>query len=213
MHSSQWIRAPWRRLRSFGLVRGACAVAAIALAVAAPAAASLVVAMDVDELTRRADRVVVGEVLAVESAWDERHEQIVSTIEVAVADAWKGAAPAGGRLRIVQPGGTVGEVEMRVHGLPQFTAGERAVLFLRADKADAKTPASALRHALVGLGQGRRPLRADPGTGRWLADPPDQSAAVTLDKGRFHPAPPEPAVPLERLRERVRAVVEATRLR
>jgi hypothetical protein len=50
-------------------------------------------------------------------------------------------------------------------------------------------------------------------TGRWLADPPDQSAAVTIDKGVLRPAAPEPPIPLEKLRERVRAIVEATRQR
>jgi hypothetical protein len=192
------------RLRAFALA-GAFAFGALGVTFARPALASLVVAMDVDELTRRADRIVVGEILSVESAWDERHERIVSTIDVAVADVWKGSMPDGGRLRIVQPGGTVGDVEMRVHGLPFFAAGERAVLFLRSDKPLGTT----VRHALVGLGQGRRLLRAEPTTGRWLADPPDQSAAVSIDKGMFRPAPPEPAVPVEQLREHVRQRVRA----
>lgn len=180
----------------------ALAVAALPVLVPQPARASLVLAMELDELTRRSDQVVVGEVVEVTTTWDERHERIWSTVELTVAETWKGATPGTGRLRIVQPGGSVGDVEMKVHGLPGFSVGERAVLFLQARKDGAK-----VHHALVGLGQGRRPLNVDPATGRWFAEPPDLSAAVIVDKGSFRPAPAQPALPLETLRERVRQLV------
>src|SRR4051794_33157393 len=67
---------------------------------------SLVLAMDLPALTTKADRIVVGEIVSVKSAWDKAHERILSTVEVKVAEAWKGAMPGDGRLVIVQPGGT-----------------------------------------------------------------------------------------------------------
>ena len=182
-----------RRLKLVSLA--ATLVAALSL-VTFSARASLVLALDLAALTTRADQVVVGEVLSVRSDWDVAHKKIYSTIEVQVAETWKGQAPADGRVIIKQAGGTVGDIEMRVHGMPRFAAGDRAVLFLRGTVAQA---------AVVGLGQGMRPLRYDAEARRWMVDAGDRSAAVRLD-GRGHtlPAPPEPALPLEHLRLQVR---------
>jgi hypothetical protein len=161
-----------------------------------PARASMVLALDLAALTSRAERVVVGEVLSVRSDWDAEHRKIYSTIEVQVAETWKGEAPRDGRVVIKQAGGTVGDIEMHVHGMPRFTAGDRAVLFLRGSMAQA---------AVVGLGQGMRPLRFDAQARRWMVEDGDRSAAVLLDgRGGTRPAPREPALPLESLRLKVR---------
>lgn len=188
-----------RRLRNAAL-----ALAGIAAGLAAPRAhASLVLAMDLTELTRHAERIVVGEVMSVKSGWDAKREKILSTIEVKVAEAWKGQMPAGGRMTIVQPGGVADGIEMKVHGLPAFVAGERAVLFLRGGDA----PRSL---SLVGLGQGKRGLTFDGASKRWMVDGGDRSAAVRIDAtGRTQPAPPEPILPLEELRRRIGTMVKA----
>jgi hypothetical protein len=60
----------------------------------------------------------------------------------------------------------------------------------------------------VGLGQGMRRLTVEPTSQRWIALGGDRSAAVVRERdGRLGHAPPEPALPLETLRERVRALV------
>jgi hypothetical protein len=164
------------------------------LAVGAPARASLVLALDLPQLTARAERVVVAEVLSVSARWDSEHRSIYSTVELAVAERWKG--DAGAHLTVVQLGGEVDGVTMRVHGLPAFTAGERAVLFLQG-------PAVAAQ--LVGLGQGKRIVRFD--GRRWMAEPGDRSAAVRLEGGRVLPAPSEATLSLDELRDRVRGLV------
>jgi hypothetical protein len=139
--------------------------------------------------------VVVAEVLSVNAKWDTEHHTIYSTVELAVAESWKGQ-PTTGRLTVVQVGGEVDGVSMRVHGLPGFTAGERAILFLQG-------PARACQ--LVGLGQGKRPLRFDARVRRWMADPGDRSAAVHLGRdGQLTPASPEAALSLDEIRDRVR---------
>jgi hypothetical protein len=132
----------------------------------------------------------------VSCAWDTAHKKIYSTIEIQVAETWKGEAPADGHLVIKQAGGTVDDIEMKVHGMPHFAIGDRAVLFLRGTVAQA---------AVVGLGQGMRPLRFDAQARRWIVEAGDRSAAVLLDgQGRTLPAPPEAALPLESLRLKVR---------
>src|SRR5690349_18723735 len=75
------------------------------LLAARPAGASQVLALDLGQLTQQSQQVVVGEVTSVRSAWDAKHERILTTVEVRVAEAWKGQMPTGGLLTIVQPGG------------------------------------------------------------------------------------------------------------
>lgn len=176
---------------------------AIALCATPPVSASLVLALDLPQMTAAADRVLIGEILSVDSAWDSGRVTIRTTIQVNVADMWKGDLPRTRTITIVQPGGIVGDVEMRVIGMPKFAAGERAVLFLRGDTAVA-TPLS-----VVGLGQGKRALRLDRATSIWMADPPDRSEAVTIDRqGKMHPAEPETAVPVDDLRRRVKGLLK-----
>jgi hypothetical protein len=180
----------------------AFAVAALALVTAgAPAVASMVLAMELPELTARAERIVVADVTTVHSAWDKRHERILSTIEIQVAEVWKGQVPAGGRLTIVQPGGSADGIEMRVHGLPSFVPGERAVLFLRG--------AAAQPIGVVGMGQGKRGLTFEPVNKRWMVDGGDRSAAVTLGpRGKPLDAAPVASLPLDELRRQVRNLVK-----
>lgn len=167
---------------------------------ASPARASMALAMDLQELTAQADRVVVGEVLSVKSAWEPDHKRIFTNIEVQVADSWKGTAPAGGKIVIQQPGGQVGDIESRVYGLAQFQVGDRAVMFLKG------TPRAS---AVLGLGQGVRALHFDELAHQWMVLGGDRSAAVIPDRqGRFIPAAPEASLPLEALRARILLLVK-----
>jgi hypothetical protein len=177
-----------------------------------PAEASLVMALDLPALTSRADRIVVAEVLSVKSGWDKNRERILSTIEVQVAEVWKGATPGGtGRLTLVQPGGVADGIEMKVHGLPSFAAGERAVLFLRGSGGEAGAAAAAAGPlALVGLGQGKRSLRFDVATKQWMADAGDRSAVIQLKaQGKPDPEGTDRPMALDDLRRRVKALVKA----
>jgi hypothetical protein len=189
-----------RRLH-FAKLLGAAALATALMSVTVPARASLVVALDLAGLTARAERVVVGEVLSVQASWDASHKKIYSTVVVQVAETWKGEAPGDGRVVIVQPGGVVGDIEMHVHGMPHFAVGDRGVLFLTG----ALTQAT-----VVGLGQGMRPLHFNAQTARWIVEAGDRSAAVLLDgHGGTRPAPPEPALPLQDMRSKVRELLRA----
>lgn len=177
-----------------------------ALLVPSPARASLVRAMGLADLTAGASRIVVAEVIGASSAFGEDRRRIFTTVEVQVAEAWKGPMPSGGRFKFVQLGGVVGDLELRVHGLPSFRTGDRAVLFLGGEG-----PSS----YLVGMGQGHRPLRYDVAARRWMVQPGDRSAAVEVQRStdgtkaarRLIPAAPEVAVPLDELRSQVRALL------
>ena len=171
------------------------ALAACALAIKPVAQASIARAMDLAELTAGADQIVVAEVVATECDWDKDHRNIYSTIEISVRESWKGTIPGDGRIKIRQLGGTVGDIEMTVYGMPSFEPGERALIFLR--------------HAgVVGMGQGKRRVHWDSHGKRWLADGPDRSRLLGVDaKGKPRATEANQSEILERLREQVRILV------
>jgi len=160
-----------------------------------PARASLVQAMSLAQLTAEADQIVVGDVLSVQSAWDPAHRTIISTIDIGVQENWKGTPPANGKAVVRQLGGTVGEIEMSVEGMPRFVAGERSLLFLHGNQ-------------VVGMGQGRRLLRWEATRKVWFAEAQDVSGVVTREaSGKLRPAEGDRQEPLSRLRDKVRALL------
>jgi hypothetical protein len=172
------------------------ALAAGCLLVGSPASrATLMRVLELPELVAEADQVVVADVLAVRAAWDREHRAIHTTVEVGVAESWKGRPPGDGRLTIRHLGGTVGEIEMTVHGSPTFAVGERALLFVRASQ-------------VVGMSQGKRSLRWEAGSRRWLVGPADRAAAVVPGpQGTLRAAGRDSVEALDDLREKVRALV------
>jgi hypothetical protein len=191
------LRPTCRRLASW-------ATAALALVVAAglptSVRASLATVLGLDQLTTLADRVIVGEVLSVKSTWDSGHKRIFTNIEVQVAETWKGTAAAGGKILIQQPGGQVGDIESRVYGLAEFHTGQRAVLFLKGAESAS---------AVLGLGQGMRPLRFDEAARTWMVDSADRRAAVKSGPGgHFVPSAADPVLPLASLRAQILQLVQ-----
>ena len=170
-----------------------------ALAIWSPASASLILALDLPTLVTRADQISVVDVVSSKAAWNAEHDRIVTTVDVTVVDCWKGTAAPGSHLQIVQPGGTVGELTMRIDGLPHFDPGERALLFLRG---------KAERASVVGMTQGKRPVSRE--TGRWMVSAPDRRGAdfvrTTPASGSVFTVRPRP---LADLRSDVRALVGA----
>ena len=163
------------------------------------ASASLVVAMDLPTMVERADHVAVVDVMSVKSAWDDRHERILTTIDLAVVESWKGTATPASHVSLVQKGGTVGDTTMTVFGMSRFTQGERALVFL----------AGPLDHArVVGMSQGKRIVKKDVATGRWMVNVPDRAGAAFV---RPNPGAPSPvfetrARTIEDLRAEIKAL-------
>lgn len=170
--------------------------------------ASMVLAMELPEITAQADAIVVAEVASAASAFEENRQSIRTEIQLRVQESWKGQFLGKSRtVKLVQPGGVVGDLEMRVHGLPSFSVGEKAVLFLTArDKAHAE-----FGFVLTGMGQGKRRLFAAAG-GELMAAPSDRSAAVLkTHTGSYKAAAQDVPVRLSDLRQQVRLLLEARR--
>jgi hypothetical protein len=174
-------------------------VAAAAIVGSVPSAeASMLRSMSLAELVNEADDIVVAKVLSVAAAWDPAHRRILSTIEVDVEETWKGSSESR-HLTIVQPGGSVGDIEMTVHGMPTFSVAEKALLFLRR---------IAEREVVVGMSEGKRALRWSPTSNQWFVDSPDSACTVEVSpEGKIRHAAAPPSVRLDAIRAEVRALV------
>jgi hypothetical protein len=88
--------------------------------------ATTLVRMDLSALARSADLIVRARLTGSETRWE--NGAIWTFADFAVIEPLKGAPLATVRVRL--PGGRTGHMETRIEGVPQFAAGEEAVLFL-----------------------------------------------------------------------------------
>ena len=179
-------------------------VTCLASLAAAPAGASLVLALDTTELARRADHIAIVDVVAIQSSWDDQHRKIITTVDLSVVESWKGGAAPATHIKVIQPGGTVGDVAMVVFGQSQFALGERTLVFLRGKPSGA---------GVVGMAQGKRPMRRDTASGQWMIDGADHTGLhlVTPTAPASTPAralSSTPAAPLPALDSRPRTLDE-----
>src|SRR5581483_856692 len=95
----------------------------------APAFAMLIIPVSEDDMVRHATAIVVGQVRAIESYWDNQAGQIFTHITVTPQEVLKGEV-AEEAFTVKQLGGTVGKMRSWVNGSPEFSVGERVLLFL-----------------------------------------------------------------------------------
>ncbi len=92
---------------------------------------AVVVELNLDELTLRADLILYGNVLTMKSAWNADRTMIYTQVVVIVTNQIKGRADAK-EVVIQMPGGVVGDVGLAVSDTPEFAQGEEVVVFLEA---------------------------------------------------------------------------------
>ncbi len=112
--------------------------------------------LSTEELTRRSDLVVVGDVESVAAAWSDDRTTIHTTAALTVAEVVKGRS-ADRRIEVEYPGGEVGDIGLKVSDEPGMKKGERVLLFLKR----AAGPGDANRYKLVGKGQGKYSIGPD----------------------------------------------------
>lgn len=120
--------------------------------------AEIIVPLSLDQLAARAELVIRGSVVAVESARDDAG-RIFTRIEIAVEETWKGTL-ATNRFAVVQGGGVLGDRRTTVTGQAEFKMGERAVLFLVLNPRG--------EGVTLGLAQGKFRVEQDPATAELL---------------------------------------------
>jgi hypothetical protein len=180
-------------------------MAAATLALAAPARASVVVGLDLPELTGQADVVVRGRAVAQAARWDDAHTRIYTDVTFVVEQTYKGAPRPGEPVVITRLGGSVGGIGMRVYGEATFATGEEAIVFLR------RAPGGR-RLSVVGMGQGKLTVLRDARGARVLRSA--GAAGVRLvapdATGRIQRRPAAPSVrPLAEVERDLAAAVKA----
>lgn len=186
------------------LIRSAATSATLVciLTTAAPAGASVVIALDLQELTAEADRIVVGEV-----AWAEPirtgNGLIRTRYRIQVERDLRGS---GDREILVETlGGQVGSIAMRVEGAPSFSLGERVLVFVQGEDNAIFRP--------VGMAQGV--LRIQRENGRDMVAPSPSDILLVRPDGtgvlRKSAGPLSATEPLDAFLSRVHEIIEAQR--
>lgn len=119
-----------------------------------PSGASIVQALALDELVDGSDRIFLGRVAYSES-FEYRNGQIGTWHRIVVERDIRGTASEQ-EVLVETLGGAIGDLGMRVEGEPEFTVGERVVVFGHTDgELQAVRP--------VGMGQGVMRVRTEDG--------------------------------------------------
>jgi hypothetical protein len=152
-------------------------ISGLLLVLAAAPRATMIVPVDLGELSRDALAIVRGRVTAVDARWTEDHRTIETIVTLQAESYLKGGLGATVQFRV--PGGELGRLRSIVVGAPAFAVDQRVVVFL-----GARGPSVA---HLVGFSQGVfRLVRASDNTG-WLVTPPanfpSTAGAVPIVRG------------------------------
>jgi hypothetical protein len=84
--------------------------------------------METSELTEKAAQIVIGRVMDMKSVWNEDRNYIFTYVTVDVDGYIKGTGENTVTVKI--PGGAIGDIRLRVSDIPEFSDGEKVVLFL-----------------------------------------------------------------------------------
>ncbi len=93
-------------------------------------AAALMLEMSVEELSSGADSIIVGRVLHRKSHWNRDKTEIYTRVVISTEERLKGSAHSG-NIAIVIPGGQIGDTTVEVTDVPDFSVGEKVVIFVR----------------------------------------------------------------------------------
>lgn len=102
-------------------------------ALTAPLAFALsVVPPTFPELVEKSDTIVRTEVISSRCEWRQspRGRVIVTLVKLRVESSLKGEGPSATEIEYQQLGGKIGEDQLVVEGLPEFSAGDRDYLFM-----------------------------------------------------------------------------------
>ncbi|HEX5133302.1 MAG TPA: hypothetical protein VFX92_12560 [Candidatus Krumholzibacteria bacterium] len=139
---------------------------------ATAALATQVIQRTPQELAQESALIVEGTVTGVRSYWNDDHSKIFTEATVAVGSTYKGRG--GSTIRVVQPGGVVGNVRMTAHGALAWSRGEDVLLMLE--------PAFPGTFQIAGFSQGKYAIERDARTGKAFVQqalPPDVEGAGT----------------------------------
>jgi len=135
--------------------------------ISAAAYATVVLPADLNELSHDAVAIARGRIAAVEPQWKEGRRGIETLVTLETETYLKGSLGSVVQFRV--PGGTLGRFSSIVVGAPQFTVGQRVILFL-----GSRGPTIPY---VLGLSQGVFRL-VQSTQGDWIVTPPPIAATI-----------------------------------
>lgn len=179
--------------RTFG--RASLLTVVLGLLLITDAHATQILAKDLPSLGREADVVAEATVVSQRAFWNEGRTRILTTVELDVDTAHKGAPTS--RLTVVQAGGELDGLRMTVHGVTSWRTGERVLVFLE--------PAFDEQYRVAGFSQGKFTIRTDADTGEVYVERPALGVETVGGSARAL------RLPLERVLERAELTVQEGR--
>lgn len=180
------------------LVAASCLAIGLSMSLT-QSSATTIVRLSLEQMTQISTEVVLGVCSSVESHWTAEHKQILTYVTLSSAQALKGTTRD--EVTFAMLGGRVGEDIMQVVGSPRFEVGDRVVVHLT-HMVGPRTPERNADLWLLGLGQGKWSVVRDSKTGVEQAIVATDLARVVEKAGVI----PERSMPLDELKERVRAL-------
>lgn len=150
---------------------------------------------DLAEMSREARTIALGRVVAVDGRWAGDRRRIETLVTLQAESYLKGAL--GDEVQFLVPGGQLGRYRHLVVGAPQFTVGQRIVVFL-----GARGPSIPY---VLGLSQGL--FHVTPRDGEAIVTPPMLLAAPGTTRGD----PARRATRLDEFTRQVRALAGGVR--
>lgn len=95
----------------------------------APVVSASMIKISVEDQSREADVIVIGDIKEVESRWNLWRTMVYTYSTVSVEKYIKGTGHE--MLTIITEGGTVGDSGVRVEDIPEFTKNETVLVFLK----------------------------------------------------------------------------------
>jgi hypothetical protein len=92
-------------------------------------AEALIMKFTVDELAKRAELVIMGEVASMKTRWNKPQEPIYTEITLNVQETWKGEVTTK-TIMVEQIGGTYGETSLKIPDAAEFKVGQKVILFI-----------------------------------------------------------------------------------
>jgi len=165
--------------------------------IAAPASASTVIPLTLEQMEALASDIIVGTVQSTKAGWSKDRRLIETRVKIRVDQSVKGKGKGGKLITVVVAGGVVGEIGMRQSGAAVFTPGERVLLL-----AEPKGP-SELRP--VGLFQGKMAIKHDAARGIDVVTPPGPAWGADGEPVQpgIMPKGAPPALPLKEVLRRL----------
>jgi len=187
-----------RRARRVRIGSAASFAIAFVFTLTAAVGATVFVPTDLAGLTKDAAAILRGRVVSADGRWSDGHKTIETVVTVDVERYLKG--DLGTTMRFTVPGGRVGRLRSVFVGAPQFSAGDRVILFLKG-----RAPALPF---VVGLSQGVFRM-VQSSSGAWLVTPPAIVATAGAQRPIVRGDAARRPVPVDSFERQVRDILAA----